>query len=146
MKNRLYVFFIIVLSIGVFSGCATLIDGYEGEVEIYNAPDDLEVMTEEGKKLLLSEVLVNESFLDSKDQPAIHYQYVKKGTKIVHLPVKRKYTLVLKTEGVERKVELNPKIGLGWFILDILGFAFPIIPDAITGNWYYYSDIDYTQI
>jgi len=101
----------LILSIVLVGGCATLFKGSTDGVSFSSDPDG-------------AKVYVNGTLL---------------GTTPVQLELKSEnsYSIEFRKEGYEnRTVLLNNSVGAGWIVLDILGGLFPIVIDAATGNWY----------
>jgi len=144
MKSNHRGVFVLLISAIVLSGCATIFKGYQGTLEINNAPQNLTVSTLEGVNLIVIDKSIRASKPDPQnDREKIYYDSTIAGTKIVELPSKRSYVLIMRDQLIETKIEVHPKIGLGWFFLDIVFGIVPIIPDAITGNWNFYRPIEY---
>jgi hypothetical protein len=59
----------------------------------------------------------------------------------VALHSKENHTLLLRYSSIEKRVNIYPKLSIWWFLLDTICGGFPIIVDAMTGNWNYYDDI-----
>ena len=131
---------VITLTVLIFSlfsfNCATIIKGYEDTVVLKNAPDSLQIITNEGE-----EIKVNTTFeyvFPSKAGDSTLYKAIKR----ISLRSNREHTLHLKFQGKEKVITIYPKIGLGWAILDILCAGVPIFFDMYTGNWNRFLDIE----
>lgn len=101
---------IIIASILVFSGCATLFKGTSETVSLGAEPP--------------AEVYVNGTY---------------RGDTPVKLDLKsdKEYNIEFRKEGFERKtVHISNSVGAGWIVLDVLGGLVPVIVDAATGAWY----------
>jgi len=120
------------LTIFVFiisSGCATLLKGYEDNVKITNASDSLHIFTKEGIEIPII-----------KD--TIHTEYGFYSVRSINLRSNQNHTLILKEQSEEKIVELYPKLGFGWIVLDLLCGGYPSFYHAYTGNWNKFSTID----
>lgn len=140
---------ILLISASVLSGCATVFKGYTGEFEIRNVPDSLQITTIDGVKLPLAnkpKKISSKMVRDENGTRVVSTFAPTEGVKIVKLPAKKDYVLLLNANGEEKRLQLVPRLGLGWFALDLICFGFPLIPDFITGNWYYYEDVDYKEL
>lgn len=139
---------ILLISASVLSGCATVFKGYTGEFEIRNVPDSLQITTIDGVKIPLANKpkKIRTKIMNGETGTLVYMYAPTEGVKIVKLPAKKDYVLLLNANGEEKRLQLVPRLGLGWFALDLICFGFPLIPDFITGNWYYYEDVDYKEL
>ncbi len=112
------------------SGCATFLKGYEDSVTITNASDSLRVFTKEGKEIPII-----------KDTVRIN-GYGFYLVRSINLRSNQNYSLVLRKHDEEKIVELYPRLGFGWIVLDLLCGGFPSFYDAYTGSWNHFSSID----
>ncbi|MEW6062484.1 MAG: hypothetical protein AB1600_11150 [Bacteroidota bacterium] len=114
----------------ISSGCATLLKGYEDNVKIMNASDSLRIFTKEGIEIPIMRDTVHTNY-------DIHY-----SVRSIKLRSNQNHTLILKKQNEEKIVELYPRLGLGWVVLDLLCGGFPSFYDAYTGNWNTFPPID----
>ena len=128
--------FTVAISLLVLPGCATIIKGYYSEVELKNAPDSVRVFTAEGVEIPVTKTTVR-ARLYGGDQ-----KWIDRPATFIRLRSKYDQTLVLSSNGQERKVQAFGKIGAGWLILGtVCGFV-PAAVDALTGNWNSFESID----
>ncbi len=122
---------IVVFSCG---SCATIIHGYQKEVEIVNAPKDLSVETYEGVAIPVQrESLSFKEPYTGKEKATV--------TAKINLRAKENHILVLKYGGKKEIFELHGKIEPFMLVLDTVFGLYPAFVDAYTGNWYRYDDI-----
>ena len=142
---KLYILILIFILI-ILNGCASVFKGYYDKVEIQGFTADLEIYTIEGVKIPIEsrkEQLVSNDFdLDKRKwykitKDTVHYS--------ISLRSKYKHVLRLKNESKEKVIELYPKVGSGWLLLDILTGIVPGIFDAYTGSWNHFDDIKITN-
>ena len=119
--------------------CATVFKGYEDNVTIFGASENLKIKTQDGIELKVEKV--NEYY----SPPA------KKGGLVIEahmmkIPNNKDYILSITDDGQNYKIYLNRKLGFGWFALDVILFVIPAIYDGIAGTWYYFDDIDLNLI
>lgn len=101
---------LVVVSVLVLSGCATLFKGTSETVSLGSEPP--------------AEVYVNGTY---------------RGDTPVKLDLKsdKEYDIEFRKEGFESKtVHISNSVGAGWIVLDVLGGLVPVIVDAATGAWY----------
>jgi hypothetical protein len=125
----------LLLSFLILSGCATIIKGYEDRVDLIDAPDDIQVYSEEGVELPVS-VKMTRVFNDETKK----YQD-QELNKVVFLRSNQRHILILKSGDKEKVISVYPKIGAGWLIVDIITGVVPAIIDAYTGNWSHFEPI-----
>lgn len=99
-----------VASAFLFQGCATLFKGSSEEVNFSSNPSGTEVWID-GKMM---------------GKAPVNFKLITKKT----------YVIEFKHEGQTKTVNLNNHVPAGWIILDVLGYGFPVIIDAVTGAWY----------
>jgi hypothetical protein len=133
----------IILALG-WTGCATVFKGYMSEVEIRsNTPDSLQVYTAEGIQVAAPyktrDVKSTEAFAEIGRRVAMYDS----TTHVIQLRSSKDHLLILKRTDTEQKYVAYAKMSGGWFILDLVCGGFPIIVDAITGNWNYFDNIQY---
>lgn len=124
-----------------FSGCATLIEGYKSDLDIINPPPELRVSTLEGVEL---PIIPKMGRIGVRDSITGNMKYIERplgGIASIQLRSNKEYVLILKYGSVEKRVEVNPKLNLAWFLLDFVCGIFPVIPDAATGNWNYFEPL-----
>lgn len=131
---------VITLTVLIFSlfsfNCATIIKGYEDTVVLKNAPDSLQIITNDGVEIKVTTTY--EYVFPSKAGDSMLYT----GIKRISLRSNKEHTLHFRYHGRERIVTVYPKIGLGWAFLDIICLGIPVIFDMYTGNWNRFLDID----
>lgn len=113
----------------LFSGCATIIKGYDSRVELYFASDSLRVYTMDGEELRI----VPEVF------------YTQRGRveeKVVYLRSDRPHSLKLQEGSRTKFVSVYPKLNAGWLILDMICGGLPFFVDIYTGNWNHFENIN----
>ena len=108
-----YPFIIIILSsLIILIGCATVFKGSTEEVNFSSEPSE-------------AKVYINGQYMGETPFP-------------LNLQSNKNYTIEFRLEGYENKtVLLNNSVGAGWIILDVVCALIPIIVDAATGDWYY---------
>ena len=112
----------------VFSGCATILKGYEGGVDLLNAPDSIRVFTKEGVEIPVSNRKAREYSEKNKKYEDIEIKTIKLRTNKTHI-------LLLKIKDKEKLYEVYPKLKGEWLVLDIITGLIPAFIDAYTGNW-----------
>jgi hypothetical protein len=119
---------IIFLSISIY-GCATIIKGYETPVELYLAPDSVQVYTISAVKIPVKKY---------------HYTYagVDRFDQFISLHSKSSHELRLVWRDKEKVVSVYPKLSIGWFVIDLLFGGFPLFIDMYTGAWHHFDDIN----
>ena len=128
VKNILQSFILILIVNLSFSGCATVMRGYEDEVELINAPENIMVYSKDGVEIPVSSSIVKRYSDQSK-------KYEDKEVKFIKLRRNREHTLLLKDNDKESLVEVYPKIVGTWLLLDLITGVLPAFIDAYTGNW-----------
>ncbi|QQS36113.1 MAG: hypothetical protein IPM56_18040 [Ignavibacteriales bacterium] len=123
----------LIFSILILTGCATVFKGYEDEVNILNAPEDLKVFTKDG-----TEIKTTSKTERVKDESTFSISDV--NMKSIKLRSDKYHTLIFKSGGKEKTVDLYPKLGAGWLIIDIIT-VFPAFIDMYTGNWNYFDPV-----
>ena len=118
-----------------FSGCATILSGYEDRVDLVNAPDNIKVYSKDGVELPTSSRTVKEYSTES-------HSFEIKEVKSINLRTNKEHILRLKADDKEKLVEVYPKLSAGWFIFDLITGALPAFIDAYTGNWNIFSPIN----
>lgn len=135
VKNILQSFIIILIVNLLFSGCATVMRGYEDEVELINAPQNITVYSKDGVEIPVSISIVKRYSDQSK-------KYEDKEVKFIKLRRNKEHTLLLKDNDKERLVEVYPKIVGTWLLLDLITGVLPAFIDAYTGNWNSFQPIN----
>ncbi len=133
MKLVISVFIISLLSFNLF-GCATIMSGYEDKVEIVTSSDEIKVYTKDGV-----EIPVNSKY--GRTYSEIDDEYLEKEIKTIQLRKNKPHILLIKSGEKENLVEVYPKIGSGWFVLDFVTGILPGFVDAYTGGWNYFEPI-----
>jgi hypothetical protein len=111
MKKILIVIFCLVVILTLW-GCATIFKGGSQVISVNTSPDTAK----------------------------IYMNGVYMGVTPLQLLLKSNQTYIFefRKDGYESKtVILNNQVGAGWVILDILVSFWPLLIDAITGDWYY---------
>jgi len=129
LKLLAVVFFSICLT-----GCATVFKGYEDSVDLLNAPEDIQVYSKEGIELPVSSRKARAYSEEEK-------KFVTVQIKTISLRSDKEHVLLLKSGDKEKRVEVYPRLGGAWLILDILTGGFPAIIDMHTGNWNHFKPI-----
>ncbi|MGB9702376.1 MAG: PEGA domain-containing protein [Candidatus Kapaibacteriota bacterium] len=102
---------IIIISILLFNGCATIFHGTSDKVSFSSEPS--------GCKVYVNGQLMGNTPLELK------------------LESKHSYSIEFKKDGFESKtVQITNSVAGGYIVLDILFGFVPIIVDATTGAWY----------
>ncbi len=92
------------------SGCATVFKKNTQSIDVYSTPSG-------------ADVYLNGQLVDTT--PATIFV---NGT--VH------QTLELRMDGYQSQVVvLTSSVGVGWVVIDVIFGAFPVVIDAVTGNW-----------
>ena len=118
-----------------FGGCATIISGYEDRVDLVNAPDNIKVYSIDGVEIPVS-------IRTEKGYSTVSHSFEVKEIKSINLRTNEEHILRLKSDDKEKLIEVYPKLGAGWFILDIITGVAPAFIDAYTGNWNIFSPIN----
>ena len=126
---------IVSFTLLILPGCATVIKGYEDRVDIINPPDDLKIYSKDGIELPLIDRIEKAS---TKNK----YKFIEDTLKSIQLRSNEVHVLTLKSNGKEKIVELYPKIGAGWLMVDFITGIFPVFIDIYTGNWNHFDVID----
>ena len=113
----------------MFSGCATLLKGYEDSVRLNYTSDSLKVFTKEGVEIPINKKLVEGGY------GTYYVNEIKLRSNEVHI-------LTLKNQNRVKTITLYPKLGFGWVFLDLVCGVLPSFYDAYTGNWNRFSDIN----
>jgi hypothetical protein len=135
IRNILQIIASFALITFLFSGCATVLSGYEDKVDLVNAPDDIKVYSNEGIEIPTSTRTVRQFSKETK-------KYKNKEIKTIDLRANKDHILILKSKNNERKVEVYPKIVGTWLILDFITGIFPVFIDAYTGSWNSFQPIN----
>jgi len=124
-------------------GCASIFQGYMSDVEIKNAPDSLKIYSSDGMEIQTKYKIIEVQRVIAHRQVSV--DKIDSTTQILQLRSSKDHLLVLKTGFVEHRYMAYAKINPWWFILDSFGIL-PIVYDAVTGNWNYFSDIEHNQL
>ena len=124
---------VLVLSV-YLGGCATVFKGYEDRVDLLDAPDNIKVYSKDGIELPVSSRDVRTYSEEEK-------KFVMQKVKTISLRTNKEHVLLLKSGDKEKRVEVYPKLGAAWLILDIITGGFPAVIDMHTGNWNHFSPI-----
>jgi hypothetical protein len=110
MKRLISFTAVLLLSLIIFQGCATLFSGSYDEIDLSSEPTG-------------AQVLVNGK--DEGNTPTT-----------IRLKKSKEYTIEFVKAGYKTKsLRMTYGLGAGWLILDILSGLVGIIVDAATGNW-----------
>jgi len=103
--------FLCLISFLFMTGCATLFQGNNQNVDFQASP-------------VQADVYVNGNLMG-------------KTPLQLKLATKKEYLVEFRAEGYQpRTYNINNKVGAGWIVLDVLGGLIPVIIDAATGAWY----------
>jgi hypothetical protein len=137
----------------LLTGCASIFQGYMNNVVIKNAPDSMKVYSSDGIEIPTTKTcdiikIRKTPFIQigsaAKDEPK--YSVTIDSTKrIIQLRSNKDHLLIFKVGSAERWYTAYAKLSPLWFILDSFG-VFPLIFDAVTGNWNYFNDIEYNEL
>jgi outer membrane lipopolysaccharide assembly protein LptE/RlpB len=109
MKRIITILAATILVLGL-SGCATILKGNTQEIAFASDP--------------------------AKAQVYINGSYFGETPFTMNLDSSNSYTVEFRKSGYQSKSFLiNSEIGLGWVILDIVSGFYPVVIDAITGDW-----------
>lgn len=109
--SHCFFWFLILVIIGLMSGCATLFHGSSDKINFSSDPS--------GAQVFVNGQLMGTAPLELK------------------LESKHSYNIEFRKEGYQNKtVVVTASVGGGWIILDVLFGLVPIIVDAATGDWY----------
>jgi len=130
----------------IISGCATVFSGYNAEVEIHKAPNNLRVYTTDGIELpspyyktkTVKVHVENHDYYKNVEQADSTSSYVQVRSN-------RDYVLLIKVDSAEYRYPLYAKLSGWWFALDLVCGGVPMIVDALTGNWNYYDAIEFKK-
>lgn len=123
----------------LLTGCATILNGYDEKITIFGTSENLEVTTQDGVKLEVKKVKTDYPIPDKRGDKRVEANQIE----VIN---GKEYVLTLKDGDKTHKVQLKRKLGAGWFAMDLIFGIVPAIYDGITGNWYYYDDIDLNTI
>ena len=128
----------------LLSGCATVFNGYTAEIEIRNAPDSLQVFTQDGIALSVAAYKTKSTRIYTDEYQTYKYaEKVDSSARFFLVRSNRDYILHLKTGNREYQYPAYAKLSGWWFALDCVCGGLPIVVDAITGNWNYYDPIEF---
>lgn len=135
LKKILQCIVIIFVMNLLFNGCATVLRGYEDEVELINAPKNITVHSKDGVEY---PVFINNVKVYSEQTKKFE------NAEVRHIKLRRnkEHTLLLKNNDKVKLVEVYPKIVGTWLILDFITGVFPMFIDAYTGNWNSFQPIN----
>lgn len=109
MKRFITILIATILALSL-TGCATLLKGSTQEVAFASDPAK-------------AQVYINGSYFG--DTPFT-----------MELDSSNSYTVEFRKSGYQSKSFLiNSELGLGWVILDVISGFYPVVIDAITGDW-----------
>ncbi len=117
-----------------FTGCATIIKGYEDRVDLINAPDSIKVYTQAGIEI----PVLSRTEREFSDESKTFYD---KEIKSIKLRANKEHLLMLPVNDKRTMIELYPRIGSGWFILNCFAGLLPMFIDAYTGSWNHFPPI-----
>ena len=127
--------FLIFVCCLFITGCATILKGYDDDVAIFGASEEIEVTTLEGVKLetkrLWRDYVEPET---GKDTIVI--------ADVFKIRSNKDYVLKIKDKNKYYRVNLDRKLAFGYFTFGIAFGIVPAIYDGIAETWYYYDDID----
>jgi hypothetical protein len=138
-------YLVVLLSLALLPGCASVFSGYYGDLEVRNAPPDLTVQTTDGVQLP-TRPWSEQVRQDSRSGDGVFYDIqVDSSRAVVRLRRSADHVLILRSGAVERRVAVHRKLNPWWFVLDLLCGVAPAFYDAHTGNWNYFSPIDFNE-
>jgi hypothetical protein len=143
MKSGLFAF-LILTCIFAFSGCATIMKGYESKVYI-KTDLKLKKVSDQNNQILNFNTIHKKKYEKRLNPETNKNEVTSKivGTKYeLKLKSGKEHYLILETENGKKTVYLYPKISFGWAFVDIITGILPGIIDAYTGNWTHFDDID----
>lgn len=127
-----FTFFLLFL----ISNCATILKGYNDNVSLINAPEDLKIETNDGVNIpILKRQIVKK--INNRDNTIITLSYY------IYLRSNQSHTLRLKSADFEKTIVVYPKMSAGWLILDTITGIIPIIFDMYTGCFNHFDDIHF---
>ncbi|MBI5021245.1 MAG: PEGA domain-containing protein [Ignavibacteriales bacterium] len=114
-KNSQWIIITVVVTVMLFSGCATIFKGSTEKVDISSEPG--------GAKIYVNGNLMGKTPLQIKLQSAktYYFEFAKEGYE-------------------KRTVIVTNSVGAGWIVLDVIFGLFPVVIDAATGCWYSLDD------
>jgi hypothetical protein len=133
MLKTLKLLIAVLFSISLTS-CATILKGYEDRVDLENAPEDIRVFSKDGIEIPVSS-------RDARTYSEEQKKFVMVKIKTISLRTNKEHVLLLKSGDKEKRVEIYPKLGAGWLMLDIITGGFPAVIDMHTGNWNHFNSI-----
>ena len=139
MRNT--IFFVISL---LFIGCGTVFQGYMSDVPIRNAPDSLKVYSSDGVEIPTKFIMKKVPFVVSNNVTSIIEQ-PDSTTRFIQLRPNKDQILIFKVGSTEHRYIAYTKLSPLWFTLDVLCAGFPVVFDAVTGNWNYFDAIEYKK-
>lgn len=137
--RRLLFFLSIIGTIALsFTGCATVLSGYENTVIVHELPADAVVTDQNGITIPVhtteGSVRKWKTFYVYKDSTFVIDRSIRLRSNTDHI-------ISLKSGETERRYHLYPKLSAGWLFLDVITLTFLV--DWYTGNWNHFDDITY---
>ena len=144
---------VIVLATVYFTGCATVLTGYEDTVMIYHLPPDAKVFDTNGRELPVKtrterrkQTVVVEKAVTVKDTTVIKKVFtvvdsVFDVSRYITLRSNVEHEVTVRFGDNEKKFYRYPKLSAGWFLLDVITGTFFV--DWYTGNWNHFDDINF---
>ena len=115
--NKPLMLLVLVITVGVITGCATLFNPKKADVSFSSDPEGATV------------------FVDGFNMG--------KTPVVLLIEKKKTHTIEFKKDGYEtRAYVLNNHVGVGYIILDIVAGLIPVVVDAVTGDWYQLDETD----
>lgn len=159
--------FLLILTIAIsfqFStGCATILKGYDSEVELYNVDDSSSFALFDGIPIDIPSTpkeMTRYSVSTGREIPILQRDST---VQVLKLRSKNDHVIVVNKNGKQVPFFVYPKLDPWWFIADILclgtpaligkgavivkaiayaAATLPMTIDALTGNWNYFDDIN----
>ncbi len=149
MHAKKLTFPVLVLTILILSGCATILKGYKDTIHI-NTPDKVEIYDTDGEKLYVSqpvtktEITSGNIITGNSGVRDTSYSYKTRTLSMAYIKLRSNpnHVLTVKTKKDSQKIVLYPKVGLGWVALDIVTGIVPLIIDLYTGNLKHFDTIN----
>lgn len=135
MQRKIFHLLCTAVFVFLFSGCATVFKGYEDKVDLVNAPDGLQIFNKNGIEIPIHDKIKRTySYTQNKYVDTCY-------GKAIYLRPDKDQLLTLKYKGKEQLIEICPRVGGGWLVLDAISII-PIFIDAYTGSWNHFRPID----
>lgn len=147
-----YLLLVMVATIIIFEGCATVLSGYYDNVEITGIDEQAKIITADGVNLPIYKKKVTERIKVEGDYDVVDNEWYPNKRKIertiyyIKLRANKNYVLSLRYLERTKRIDLFPKLNGWWFFFDIFPGAIlggiPFFIDYYTGNWNTFDDIE----